>query len=208
MSWLNGIPSGDERAEGLRLFTADSLTDFEDQASSDSDAWRVGLPISDLSKKGRPFWILPNLSSLTNIYARINLFHQRSVGGVRLIHDEQMQYDNILHKGMQTSETLGEFGIAPSLSTADYAFTQHASLEFRCSAECVGIQVADVVAGFVMRHVHNRLDSGGSTSDDSEAYRSLMELADPDRGVGINLVLSHYDIARSGLGAIPTKIRL
>lgn len=51
-------------------FTRDSLKDF--RKLPQTRAMERTLPISDTSLKGKLLWILPNLTSFTYIYARIN----------------------------------------------------------------------------------------------------------------------------------------
>jgi hypothetical protein len=204
LSWLQDGRDGDEIAGALRQSVANSRMEFDALASQQADAWRAGLPIPDQSKRGKLFWMLPNLSSFTNIYARINLFHDRVVGGLTLVHDEQEQYDQILSEGKITAEKLLELGMDMPLAHADYAFTQQASLIFRRSADCVGIQAADVLAGFVGRYVQANLDSAVVPNGaHSEALRSLLNLSEPMRGTGINFVLAQKDIDRMGISTTP-----
>ena len=91
------------------------------------------LPIPDLSKAAKPCWILPNLSSFTNLYARINLFRAREMRGVRIIHDEQLQYDHILDQGKRASEDFAELGLTWPLRHADYSFVERGELVFSSS---------------------------------------------------------------------------
>lgn len=202
--WLSGGQPDTEVAEALYRFTAESQEDFEALAGSETDAWRVGLPIPDQSKRGNPFWMLPNLSSFTNIYARINRLHQRDVSGLRLVHDEQAQYDQILASGKIATEGLIGNGINLPFAYSDYSFTQQADLAFERSIDCVGIQVADVLAGFVMRYVQDGLRSEPPPhSAHSKAMQAIIELSDPPRGIGINFMLTNSDIRRLGVHATP-----
>ena len=205
LSWLkDGRRDGDEIAGALRQSVANSRMEFDALASQQADAWRAGLPIPDQSKRGKLFWMLPNLSSFTNIYARINLFHDGAVGSLTLVHDEQAQYDQILSEGKITSEKLLDLGMVPPLAHADYAFTQQASLIFRPSADCAGIQAADVLAGFVGRYVQASLASTiVQNGAHSEALRSLLNLSEPMRGTGINFVLAQQDVDRMGISTTP-----
>jgi len=205
--WLERRP-GDDITEALRHAVGESRTDFE-TAVQEGEGLGFGLPIPDQSKTNKPFWMLPNLSSFTNIYARINLLHERAVEGITLVHDEQAQFDRILEGGKITTEKLLGLGAHLSLAHSDYGFEQKADLEFRRSAECVGIQVADVLAGFIMRFVQSHL-AGDSPVDPrySETFRFLLTFSDPRRGTGINFMLTNRDVDRLGIQATPSYLPL
>ena len=64
------------------------------------------LPSPDDSTRGKPNWTLPNLTSLTDVYARISLCEGGNIAGVRLIHDELGQ--------SPISHCLAEFVTNPS----------------------------------------------------------------------------------------------
>jgi hypothetical protein len=203
LAWLEGLGSHDQEAEAIRRFSIETRRDFEARAAEEPDAWVSILPIPDESKKGRLFWMLPNLSSLMNIYARINLYHARAIEGLTLIHDEQMQYDEILRKGKKAEEALTDFSTASPFLHADYGFAQQANLEFGRSVDYVGVQIADVVAGFVMRYAQDKLFSQTSISRARlDAFQSVVALSEPTRGTGVNFVLSSRDVGRLGVRPI------
>jgi hypothetical protein len=198
--WLQSRMPDDRVAALVHKFAADSFSDFEKGAGSQHPDVRAFLPIPDFSKAARPYWILPNLSSFTNLYARINLFRCKDLDGVRIIHDEQLQYDRILDEGKRTSEEFAERGLTWPLPHADYGFTQRARLTFATSHTSAGIQAADMIAGFVMRYVHVINSGDGLPSPESvRIFQSLLEFADPEHGAGFNFVVSHGDFARLGL---------
>ena len=88
LSWLRGAMTDDEVAAGMMKFAADSHADFEELTAGGTPNVRAFLPVPDQGKKAKSFWILPNLSSFTNIYARINLMHGGEIRGLRIFHDE------------------------------------------------------------------------------------------------------------------------
>ena len=75
------------------------------------------------------------------------------------------------------------------MAHSDFEFVEAAPLVFASSKENVRLQVADVVAGFVMRHVRD-LTAGRSVDPASvEAFRRLLAASDAARGVGVNFVM-------------------
>lgn len=200
IGWLESRMPGDANAGFVHQFAIDSFVDFEDGAAAPETDVRAFLPVPDLSKAAKPYWILPNLSSFTNLYARINLFRERLVGGVRIIHDEQLQYDHILDHGKRASEDYAERGLIWPVQHADYGFKERAELTFLPSSASVGIQAADVLAGFVMRYVQNIIGQAIVPSSGAiKTFRSLLFLAEPERGTGFNFVVTRRDFARLGL---------
>ena len=162
------------------------------------------LPLPDTGNAGKLFWMLPNLTSFTNIYARINLFTRGRLDGVRLMHDEQRQFDRILTEGKASVERFAERGLRWPIRHADFSVIEQASLVFGESRAHAGIQFADVLAGFVMRHVHDVIGRGReSSSEVSDSFRLLLELSDPPKGIGINFVLPMVDVLR--LGVLPAR---
>ena len=83
-------------ADAFVRFTRDSLKDYRKLPKV--KAVEQALPIPDASPNGKLLWVLPNLTSFTHIYARINLFVGRQVSGVTLFHDEQLQFGEILRQ--------------------------------------------------------------------------------------------------------------
>jgi hypothetical protein len=204
--WLGTDQANGDIGSALRHAVEESRADFEEAAEPDATS-SLGLPIPDHGKSGKPFWMLPNLTSFTNIYARINLLHQRAIGGLALIHDEQVQFGHIIESGKLTTEKLADRAAHLSLPHADYVFEQHASLTFRRSSDCIGIQVADIVAGFVMRFVESHLAVEPPADPRYyEAFGLLLAFSDPPRGIGMNFVLSDQDVSRLGIHVTPSYV--
>jgi hypothetical protein len=195
--WLRSRMPDDSNASFVPEIVSDSITDFENDLANPQRDPQSFLPVPDFSKAQRPFWILPNLSSFTNLYARINLFRGKKMDRVRIIHDEQLQYAHILQGGKRSTEEFTKRGLTWPLPHADYGLTAGAELTFAPSLSSTGIQVADVIAGFVMRFVqgvnmHRKVPS----PDSARAFQLLLELAEPERGTGFNFVVSRGDFAR------------
>jgi hypothetical protein len=198
--WLESRIPSDENARFVHQFAIDSFADFEEGAKASQPNAQAFLPAPDLSKGAKPYWMLPNLSSFTNLYARINLFRGREMSGVRIIHDEQLQYDHILHQGKQASESFSDLGLTWPLQHADYRFMERGELTFSASNLSAGIQAADVLAGFVMRYVQSIIaQATRPPPEEIKAFGLLLLLAEPERGTGLNFVLGRRDFDRLGL---------
>lgn len=188
---LASVPDGAEPmvAQAIRDCAAASLEDFEMECKEDEDAYLRYVPLSDNNKRGKPVWMLANLSSLMNIYARINLFNGRSLASVRLVHDEQRQFDNILADAKAMAEAMSEQAKGAYTPHSDYEFVEAASLVFANSSSLVGLQVADVLAGFVMRHVRDWGSGQPLDPASLEDFRTLLVYSDGRRGIGVNFVM-------------------
>ena len=171
-----------------------TLNDVNENILDDSDSdINAFLPIPDIGKRGKEVWMLPNLSSFTNIYARINLFMEKDLSNVKIFHDEQLQYDDIIEKAKRDVENFSteKFGFVSESS--DYQFTESANLFFRQSHTSIGIQISDLLAGFTMRYIRNILCHESEESTHSEANKILMSMNQENIGVGLNMVLSARD---------------
>jgi hypothetical protein len=200
LTWLEKRSPRDEIAEGLHRFAADSFEDFKALPPDDEELHRSSLPIPDAGKRGQSIWMLPNLSSLTHIYARINFLHRRRIGGVTLFHDQQDHFDDILRDAKKGAEGLARAKSVPIMPSADYHFEEQATLVFARSHESPGIQAADILAGFVMRFTRDILYSACLPSDPAvEAFHRIVALTDSTDGQGVNFVLSGSDMHRLGL---------
>jgi hypothetical protein len=188
-SWLEGRMSTEPNAELVMMFVRDAFDDFEEGAASGTENVNLFLPDPDLSKASKPYWMLPNLSSLTNVYGRINLYQNRQMKDVVLVHDEQVQFDRILEDGKTTMEAIARSGAAWPVRHADYGIPEGA-LRFSDSAHSAGIQAADVLAGFIMRFVQDV--SRREKVPEREflaAFRALSDFTNPRAATGLNYVL-------------------
>lgn len=132
----------------------------------------VPIPSSpDLNKHGRDVWMLPNQTSFSNIYARVNLYYGRNLSKIRLVHDQQFEVEPILRRTKETAERLASMGPLPYTRHSDYRFKEVASIDFAQSHEDVGVQLADIVAGMTMRYFRD-LDAGSQVS--SELHEAMM----------------------------------
>ena len=159
MAFSIGDPRSDQNQdiyEGIHKMVMDSTLEYGEMRKTDSAAHLRFLPSPDLNRHSKHVWMLPNLSCFTNIYARINLFRRRKLADVHLVHDQQLEIEEILRDAKLQAERIKDSGFEAFTPSADYHFHEQASLEFASSHESLGIQLADVIAGTVMRFFRDR----------------------------------------------------
>lgn len=151
------------------------------------------IPIPDTGKHGKQVWMLPNLSSFTNLYARINLHMKGKLSDAQIFHDEQLQFDRIIEAAKINVEGFPaeKFGFVSD--STDYKFNDTANLFFKASHESFGIQIADVIAGFVMRFVSQKLKAEPFEKTVLGAHKLLMTMNREEVGAGINMLMSARD---------------
>jgi hypothetical protein len=164
----------------------DTIKAYGKLREQNTTAYLDFLPVPDDSKSARKIWVLPNFSCLTNLYARINRYHERRLNGIRLVHDHQLQLDEILKSAKRSAETVGDGAFTPH---SDYNFTETATLEFCGSDRNLGIQCADVLAGTVMRYFRDRLKGVGINDEIELVMRTLLGGTDTRNSFGINQVV-------------------
>lgn len=173
--------------EGIAEMLVESMDDYENMLAMDPEAHLGFLPLSDLSKRSTPIWILPHYSCLTNVYARVNRFG----GGnkkVEFVHDEQHHFDEVLKSAISAAESLSWDAHPTYASGADYRFSSHASLAFARSTDSSGLQLADVIAGLARRGLESVTAGREIPQAAALVLDWLFSIGDPNSGVGMNLV--------------------
>jgi len=184
-------------AQAIASQVEESKDDFRIMIEQEHEAaHRRFLPIPDVGKRNQEVWLLPNFSSFTNIYARLNLFLSGELSGTRIFHDEQSHFDEIIASAKSQAEAIQVDPEAFKLPYSDYSFEQFSDLFFKASPESAGIQLADLVAGLSMRWYQSSLDGKSSTGVLSDAMDRLLRSSSPSRGVGVNIVGPHGMAAR------------
>lgn len=151
------------------------------------------VPIPDINKKNNKVHLLPHVPCLTNIIARANLYHDRKLNEVNFIHDKQDHFDDLLHSIKDQLVNLEKTGNEPTTPSADFNIEVNPELFFENtvkSKKSAGIQIADLLAGFVSRYFY---DFAYLSSDMNDIYHDIyIELSksfNSTTGVGINMVL-------------------
>ncbi|MFX2143838.1 DUF3800 domain-containing protein [Acinetobacter baumannii] len=180
-----------EVCEGLLINIIESLDDYHKiEEKEGMNAYKKFLPIPDLNKREEFVWMLPHYNSFTNIYARINLYNTGDLSNIKLIHDEQKHFDEILKAAKSDVENLKDTIPASTTPNSNYNFTKSALLSFGDSQKSIGIQVADMLAGFLMRFTSDYIWRNEICSDKREAFDILFKCGDEKTSVGMNFVLS------------------
>lgn len=175
------------RRSAMHGMVIESMKAYVELREQDAQAHLRFLPPPDLNKFNKHVWMLPNLSSFTNIYARINLFRQKRLADVRLVHDQQLELDDILRTTKLAAESMRDALGQVFTPHSDYMFNEVASLEFVDSRRSPGVQVADAVAGTLMRFYRDRLRETTSAWSKAEpAVRRLVRESSAATGVGVN----------------------
>lgn len=196
-SEIRKFPQGIESdlAEYFERSVVESLDDFEKMKKQEGrEAYKRFLPLPDDNKHLKLVWMLPNLSSFTNLYARINKFVDCDIDSVNLFHDEQLQFDEILAKNKEIAENLD---VIVPIASANFQFTGKASLSFLNSEDDVCIQVADLLAGTAMRVLTEKLTGNYTSAKAAEAYELILKGSNHIKGQGVNLVTStkiHHEL--------------
>lgn len=181
-------------AEGIAHMVQEAEAEYGEQRDNGGEAWSRFLPPPDLNKHAKQVWMLPNLTSFTSIYARMNRYYSRRLAGIRLVHDQQLEVENILRQGKMTAENLSHTVDLPYTPQSDYRFEEEASIEFAQSHEAIGVQLADIVAGTVMRYFRDT-DAGTPVSSElREAIMRLIDEGDERRGYGLNQVVATANV--------------
>ncbi len=188
-TWATSFPQ-EEMMDAILLFLNDTMQDFNDAEPSDPRSVSGFLPVPDIARSGKAVQILPHVPSLLHIYGRLNRLHGGQLKGVRLHHDEQMQFDRALFDGMALAEGAAGKDLPPQ-PAADFNITVPANLFFKTSHESAAIQAADLLAGAISYCLQTLNASGGVLPPEwGRAFRDLLSLNDSPRGIGVNLVTS------------------
>jgi Protein of unknown function (DUF3800) len=189
-----------EVAQDIASQVEESKDDFRVMIEQEGgNAHRRFLPLPDIGKRDQEVWLLPNFSSFTNIYARMNLYLSGNLEGCRIFHDEQAHFDEIITKAKFQTESTNAAPTDFRMPYSDYNFQRMADLSFKASPESTGIQLSDIVAGLSMRWYQAHLQKEDDTKILDNAVDLLLHHSDRDRGLGINLVGPH-NMARQLFG--------
>lgn len=180
---------GNDISKAIFESATESLDDYHQlKESGGDDTYKKFLPIPDRSKRETDIWILPHYSCFTNIYARINKFNNKDLSGITIIHDAQSHFDEIIQKAKRDAEAYRNSSLNDIVPNSDYIFDQAADLIFADSKKSLGLQVADLLAGFTMRYVSEHLLAKAPEPPNAEAFDIIFNQGKPNSGVGLNMV--------------------
>lgn len=177
-------------AQGIAHMVQEAEAEYGERNEKGAEAWSRFLPPPDLNKHAKQVWMLPNLTSFTSIYARMNRYYGRRLAGIRLVHDQQLEVENILRQGKAAAENLSRNMALPYTLQSDYRFEEEASIDFAQSHEAIGVQLADIVAGSVMRFFRDTDVGTPVPIELREAIMRLIDEGDERTGYGLNQVVA------------------
>lgn len=125
---------------------------FKKNKHLDRDAYTYFLPLPETNKKGKLIGILPYVGSFYNIHARLNSLFDRDLSEVVLVHDNQSHFDQIIQL-YHESAVVNTNEYSKVFDNADFVFLNISSLEFRDDKDSIGLQIADLFAGFVNKAI-------------------------------------------------------
>ncbi|MEI7418762.1 MULTISPECIES: DUF3800 domain-containing protein [Pectobacterium] len=148
------------------------------------------IPIPDDGKRGNKILLLPHVSSLTNIIARVNLANKGSIAGVTFFHDKQDHFDEVLFsiKELMVSNNPNEF--SPPTPNSNFQVKTSADLQFSDSKKSLGVQMADLLAGFFSRYYEGFCNSEAEFDGIyHEIYNKIIDGSDQEKSIGVNWVV-------------------
>ncbi|MBP0714263.1 DUF3800 domain-containing protein [Burkholderia sola] len=187
------IPATSEIAQGIRVMVDDAENEYRELKKQYPEAFLKFLPPPDYNKRSKRVWMLPNLTSFANIYARINYYFRRDIQGIHIVHDQQLEVEEILQLGKQVAEAQRERDNVPHTPRSDFIFDQTATFSFAQSHDHIGLQMADIVAGAAMRCFRDSR-IGQAHPDLARAVDRLIENSDSKTGFGVNQVVATRDV--------------
>ncbi|HEP9943544.1 TPA: DUF3800 domain-containing protein [Pseudomonas aeruginosa] len=186
-------------AKGVAHMVEVAEAEYHEQSDTKDESWLRFLPPPDVNKHAKQVWMLPNLTSFTSIYARMNRYYGRRLAGIRLVHDQQFEVESILRRGKAAAENLSSTMDLPYTPQSDYRFEEEASIDFAQSHEAIGVQLADIVAGATMRFFRDT-DAGTPISNElREAMMRLISEGDERTGYGLNQVVPTANVHSLGV---------
>lgn len=191
---INHLKAGSNGENEMFLKSVERTRDdyFEEKIKNPVNALKAFLPIPDLNTKGRPIFLLPNLNAFSNIVARAQSFKKDSFD---IIHDEQKQFDIIFHDVLKQMKNNNVDSIIKGTlieKKAKFEIKQNMKLTFKDSKLNLPLQIADLLAGAVMRFMIDFRNE----NDRATKYAAIIKKLDHaklDPSLQMNYVLPVYD---------------
>lgn len=169
--------------------TIDDYQDMKKQVGEEN-AVKLFIPIPDTASNGKSIRLLPHVHSIYSLFARLNKYHQGELKGVTLWHDVQDELKEILLFCAENVRNPELVKTAYETPHANYKITQPLTLDFDKSENRIGIQLADLFAGFFNRYVSGVVYKGLQVDDIYHEiflqFRVYFRLMSP---LGVNFVL-------------------
>lgn len=156
----------------------------------ETEAVKKFIPIPDKTKNGLTIKLLPHVHSTFNLLARLNRFHNKELHLVNLYHDKQNEFDYIIQSSKEMLENMDTPYSGPPVFHSDYELSSSAGLDFLDSKSSIGIQLADLTAGFINRYVNGYLYKQVDMKDIyHETFKVIVNHYNRISPLGINFVI-------------------
>ena len=195
-------------AAGIRNMVDVAENRYRELKVERSEAWLLFLPPPDLNKHAKHVWMLPNLTSFTNIYARMNRYYEGRLDTIRIVHDQQFEVEGILRHSKKLLENLGSSMDLPHTPGSDYRFSEGATMEFSHSHKLLGLQLADVLAGATMRFFRDVRTEAPVSPFLGQAVMRLVATSNIKTGFGLNQVLPNEHVHNAASGGLTSNALL
>ncbi|HIG9801013.1 TPA: DUF3800 domain-containing protein [Klebsiella variicola] len=135
-----------------------TIDDYEELKKENNieSAAKYFMMLPDFDSSGNEVKMLPLVYSFYNIAARLNKRHKKNLKNIKVIHDTTYEYSKTL-KYCLTNILKSELKNKDSVPNSDYELKETFQLYFEDSKNSIGIQVADLVAGFLQRYINGTL---------------------------------------------------
>lgn len=140
------------------LMIDETLDDYyiNKEKFTEEQAIKWCVPIPDLDSNGNVIKLLPNVHSFYNQLARLNKIHNKKLNTVTLTHDTSSEFAETLRFCIENIKTIDTENM-PNIPTCDYDVKETPELLFKDSKDSIGVQVADILAGFLNRYIYGLL---------------------------------------------------
>jgi len=175
------------KAEAIRCLKS-TINFYHERKSTDIGLINNLIPIPDFNKKDKEIHLLPHVHSWYNLMGKVNKYHNGDISDVVFYHDKQDHFDEIL---ISCTENLKDSDAKnPFDHTTDFNIKTDLDLKFIDSKKTSGVQLADILAGFVSRYV-TEFVYDESLKDDSyhEIFSKLKDCYDLQNHFSVNFVL-------------------
>lgn len=179
-----------ELREGLEI----AMRELDKMVEYDEIEPEKLLPIPDELKKGKKHWMIPYIPSFVSIYGRVNKFmKQKSILEIDILHDEQLQYDDIIkhYKNGLESNEYSKVVEPDDLKNILFEFEKSNNISFVNSREIRLMQVADLVAGFINRSTAKKIKRT-LPHEYEELFEKIITHGVPP--VGLNFVMPEREL--------------
>lgn len=171
------------------LMINETLDDYYIDKKTKEDAIKKYIPEPDYDSNGNKITLLPNTFSFYNLIARLNKIHNRKLSLINLYHDTSDEFSATLKYCMKNIKGMNTENIH-KIPGCDFEVIESFNLAFIDSKDSIGVQIADIIAGFLNRYIYGLMYKEIKMDDIYHAtFDTLMEHNRKHISIGTNIVL-------------------